>query len=222
MDLAHVIEMFVHLDKTLGDIINQYGGLTYLILFCIIFCETGFVVTPFLPGDSLLFVAGTFAAISKLDVSALLVLLTAAAVIGDNTNYWIGYNVGPKVFHKENVRFLNKKHLDRTHRFFEKYGVKAIIIARFVPIVRTFTPFVAGIGRMSYLRFLRWDIAGGLLWVFVGVWSGYFFGNIRFVREHFSLVILAIVIISIMPAVIEYLRHRRQERAARRMEQKES
>lgn len=202
------IDIFMHLDKHMGAVIQNYGTLTYVILFMIIFCETGLVVTPFLPGDSLLFAAGTFAAIGALDVTGLFALLVTAAMAGNTTNYWIGYFIGPKVFSKDNVRFLNRKHLDRTHRFYEKYGGKTIIIARFVPIVRTFAPFVAGIGRMTYTRFMSYDIFGGTAWVGICVFSGYFFGNIPIVKRNFSMVIMAIIFISILPGLIEFLRHR--------------
>ena len=202
------IDFFMHLDKHMSEIIQSYGTLTYLILFLIIFCETGLVVTPFLPGDSLLFAAGTFAALGAFNVVWLFGLLVIAAMLGNTTNYWIGYFVGPRIFHKENVRFLNRKHLERTHQFYEKYGGKTIIIARFVPIVRTFAPFVAGIGRMTYGRFISYDIFGGTAWVGTCVFAGYFFGNIPVVKQNFSIVILAIIIISIMPGVIEFLRHR--------------
>ena len=201
-------EIFMHLDKHLSMIIQQYGTVTYFILFMIIFCETGLVVTPFLPGDSLLFAAGTFAALGALDVKWLYILLSAAAIIGDNVNYWIGHFIGPKIFRKENVRFLNKKHLDRTHEFYQKYGTKAIIIARFMPIVRTFSPFVAGLGRMTYMRFLPFDIMGGLLWISVCVFGGYFFGNIPIVKQNFTIVIFIIIFISILPGIIEFIRHR--------------
>jgi len=206
--IANFIDIFMHLDKHLSLVIQNYGTLTYVILFLVIFCETGLVVTPFLPGDSLLFAVGTFAAIGALDVSVIFVLLTIAAVAGDTVNYWIGNFVGPKVFHKDDVRFLNKKHLERTHRFYEKYGGKTIIIARFVPIIRTFAPFVAGIGSMAYGRFLSYNIIGGILWIAVCVFAGYFFGNIPIVKQNFGIVILAIIFISIMPGVIEFLRHR--------------
>ncbi|BCB97246.1 membrane protein [Dissulfurispira thermophila] len=206
--IAYFIDIFLHLDKHLSMIIQNYGVLTYAILFLIIFCETGLVVTPFLPGDSLLFAAGTFAAIGALDIAILFVLLISAAMLGNTTNYWIGYFLGPRIFHKENVRFLNKKHLERTHRFYEKYGGKTIIIARFVPIVRTFAPFVAGIGRMTYSKFISYDILGGTSWVSTCIFSGYFFGNIPIVKQNFSIVILAIILISIMPGLVEFLRHR--------------
>lgn len=206
--IGQFINIFMHLDKYLSLVIQDYGALTYLILFLIIYCETGLVVTPFLPGDSLLFAAGAFAALGALNIAWLFGLLVLAAMMGNTTNYWIGYLVGPKVFQRENVRFLNRKHLERTHRFYEKYGGKTIIIARFVPIVRTFAPFVAGIGRMTYLRFIRYDIIGGTAWVGVCTFAGYFFGNIPIVKQNFSLAILAIIFISIMPGIIEILRHR--------------
>lgn len=206
--IANFIDIFMHLDKHMSMVIQNYGVLTYAILFLIIFSETGFVVTPFLPGDSLLFAAGTFSAIGALDVTALFVLLLSAAMLGNTANYWIGYFLGPRIFHKEDVRFLNKKHLERTHRFYEKYGGKTIIIARFVPIVRTFAPFVAGIGRMTYSKFISYDIFGGASWVGTCVFSGYFFGNIPVVKQNFSIVILAIIFISVMPGIIEFLRHR--------------
>jgi membrane-associated protein len=204
-----LVDFVLHLDTHLDQIIQNYGGWTHALLFGIVFCETGFVVTPFLPGDSLLFAVGTFAARGSLDLVVALIVLAAAAVLGDTANYWIGWFVGPKVFHKDNVRFLNKKHLDRTHEFYEKYGGKTIIIARFVPIIRTFAPFVAGIGRMSYWRFIAYNVFGGVGWVVLIVLAGYFFGNIPLIKRNFSFVILAIIIISIMPGVIEVWRQRR-------------
>ncbi|MGO9014221.1 MAG: DedA family protein [Dissulfurispiraceae bacterium] len=207
--IANFISIFMHLDKHLSLIIQQYGAATYIILPLIIFCETGLVVTPFLPGDSLLFAAGTFAALGSFDIFVIYGLLVFAAMAGNTTNYWIGYFAGPKVFHRDDVRFLNRKHLERTHKFYEKYGGKTIIIARFIPIVRTFAPFVAGIGRMTYARFISYDIFGGTAWVAVCVFSGYFFGNIPVVRRNFSLVILAIIIVSVTPGVVEFIRHRR-------------
>jgi membrane-associated protein len=209
MDLVHwFVDFFLHLDRHLAEVIQAYGTWTYALLFTIIFMETGFVVTPFLPGDSLLFAAGSFAALGALDVRLLFVLLWFAAVLGDNVNYAIGRYLGPKVFHYERSRFFNPEHLRKTHQFYEKYGVKTIIIARFVPIVRTFSPFVAGIGAMRYPRFLAYDVVGGLLWVGICLFAGYFFGNLPIVRKNFSLVIVAIVLISVMPAVVEFLRHR--------------
>jgi membrane-associated protein len=206
--IKSLIDIFLHLDKHLGEIIQSYGVWTYTILFLIVFCETGLVVTPFLPGDSLLFAAGTFAARGDLNVLLLFAIICVAAIVGDTVNYWIGHYIGPKIFHKENVRFLNKKHLERTHEFYEKYGGKTIIIARFIPIIRTFAPFVAGIGSMSYLRFIAYNIAGGVLWVAICVFGGYFFGNLEIVRRNFSLVIIAIVLISVLPIVIEFARHK--------------
>ncbi len=192
--------------------IQQYGLWTYVILFVVIFCETGLVVTPFLPGDSLIFAAGTFAARGDLNVVGLFLGLSAAAVIGDTVNYWIGKIIGPKVFQKENSRVFKKAYLERTHKFYEKYGAETIIIARFVPIVRTFAPFVAGIGRMSYGKFLSYNVVGGVGWVALFTFGGYFFGNIPFVRRNFPLVIIAIIVISLVPAVVEILKHRRGEK----------
>jgi membrane-associated protein len=206
--LKTLIDIFLHIDKHLSELIQNYGLWTYLIMFIIIFLETGLVVTPFLPGDSLLFAAGTFAALGALDMMWLFVILSIAAIAGDTVNYWIGAYVGPKVFHKEKVRFLNREYLDRTHQFYEKYGGKTIIIARFVPIIRTFAPFVAGIGSMTYWRFISYNVIGGVAWILICTLAGYLFGNLPIVRENFSLVILAIIIISILPGVIEYMRHR--------------
>jgi membrane-associated protein len=201
-------DIFMHLDKHLGSVIQAYGTWTYLILFLIIFCETGLVVTPILPGDSLLFAAGAFAAIGAFEVMWLFILLSVAAVAGDTVNYWVGSYMGPKVFHKENVRFLNREYLDRTHQFYEKHGGKTIIIARFMPIIRTFAPFVAGIGKMTYLHFISYNIVGGIVWIAVFIFGGYYFGNIPLVKRNFTLVILAIIFFSILPGVIEFFRHR--------------
>jgi membrane-associated protein len=206
-----IIDIVLHLDRYLSAIIQQYGLWTYAILFVVIFIETGFVVMPFLPGDSLLFAAGTFAALKAFKVGWLILVLSAAAVIGDTVNYWIGHYVGPKVFAKEKARFFKKEHLDRTHAFYEKHGGKTIIIARFVPIIRSFAPFVAGIGRMSYGRFIAYNVVGGVGWVLLLVGAGYFFGNIPVVRKNFSLAILAIIAISTIPIVTEYLRHRKKK-----------
>jgi membrane-associated protein len=204
------IDILLHLDKHLDWVIRTYGIWTYAILFLIIFCETGLVVTPFLPGDSLLFAAGTFVAIGSLDMALITGLLSLAAIVGDTVNYWIGYVMGPKVFTREDSRFLNKEHLERTHRFYQKYGGKTIILARFIPIIRTFAPFVAGIGMMTYRRFIAFNILGGIAWIFSFVLTGYYFGNIPFVRNNFIFVILAIIIISVLPVIIELLRHRGQ------------
>ena len=206
--IRQLLDILLHLDRHLDTIIQQYGVWTYLILFLIIFCETGLVVTPILPGDSLLFVVGTFAARGALDLGLLLVLLSVAAVAGDTVNYAIGYRVGPQIFRKEGVRFLNREYLDRTHRFYERHGAKTIVIARFVPIIRTFAPFVAGVGRMSYARFVTYNVAGGVGWIAALVLAGYLFGNISVVRQNFTLVIFAIIVLSILPGVIEFLRQR--------------
>jgi membrane-associated protein len=206
--MAKLLDVFIHLGEHLHWVIQNYGPWTYLLLFLIIFCETGLVVTPILPGDSLLFATGTIAAHGSLSAIWLFIILCAAAVAGDTVNYWIGYLVGPRVFHKENVRFLNKEHLNRTHRFYEKYGGKTIVIARFIPIIRTFAPFVAGIGRMTYGHFITYNISGGMAWVAVFLFAGFYFGNLRFVRDHFTLMIYLIIAISILPGVIEFLRQR--------------
>lgn len=208
--LTNFIDLFLHLDTHLQAVIQDYGMWTYLILFLIIFCETGLVVAPILPGDSLLFAAGTFAASGALDPVWLFALLSVAAVGGDAVNYAIGHFMGPKVFQQENSRFLKKEYLDRTHQFYEKYGGKTIIIARFVPIVRTFAPFVAGVGSMTYWRFASYNIIGGIAWIAICLFSGYAFGNIPVVKENFTLVILAIIFISILPGLIEFMRQRQQ------------
>jgi len=209
--LSKIIDFIIHLDTHLSDLIQTYGLWTYLILFVVIFCETGLVVTPFLPGDSLIFAAGTFAARGDLKVGWLFLVLAAAAVIGDTVNYWIGKIIGPKIFHKEKTRFFKKEYLDRTHKFYEKYGAETIIIARFVPIIRTFAPFVAGIGRMTYLKFISYNVIGGVGWVAIFTFGGYFFGNIPFVKNNFSIVIIAIILISLVPAVVEFLKHRKKK-----------
>ncbi len=212
--ITDVFDFIIHIDRHLNGLIQQYGIWTYAILFVIIFAETGLVVVPFLPGDSLLFAAGAFAAQGSLEVSFLFFLLGAAAVFGDTANYWIGRAVGPTVFHDGKVRFLKKEYLDRTHRFYEKYGGRTIIIARFVPIIRTFAPFVAGVGRMSYMRFMSYNVFGGIGWIACFVFGGYFFGNIPSVKNNFTVVIMAIILISVMPAIIEIFRHRRHMSAA--------
>ncbi len=206
--LHYAFTVFLHLDKTLGLVIQDYGAWTYLILFLIIFCETGLVVTPILPGDSLLFAVGVFAATGSLDIHKIWPLLAGAAILGDNVNYWVGNFIGPKVFHYENSRIFKKEYLLKTHNFYEKYGGKAIILCKYVPIVRTFAPFVAGVGAMTYPRFLMFNVIGGFTWVTIIMFAGYFFGNIPVIRNNFSFVVLAIIIISVMPAVVEYMRHR--------------
>lgn len=211
IELVHqFIDLFLHLDTHLSQLLQQYGIWTYLILFLIIFCETGFVVTPFLPGDSLLFACGTFAAKGDLHLSSLCTLLAIAAIGGDTVNYWIGAYIGPKAFSREDSRFFKKRYLIRTHEFYEKYGGKTIILARFMPIIRTFAPFVAGIGRMSYGKFLSYNVIGGIAWILSFLLLGYFFGNIPVVKRNFTLVIIAIIILSVLPSIIEVLRHRKK------------
>jgi membrane-associated protein len=207
-------DILLHLDKYINVVIQDYGQWTYLILFLIVFCETGLVVTPFLPGDSLLFVAGTFAALGSLNLTWLLVLLTAAAILGDTINYWIGNYIGPRVFQIEDSRIFKKEYLDRTHQFYEKYGPITIVIGRFVPIIRTFAPFLAGVGSMTYGKFLVYNVAGGILWIVLFTLGGYFFGNLPIVKKNFTLVIFAIIIISVMPTVIEYFRQRKAAKRA--------
>jgi len=214
MDLIlYFVDIFLHLDKYLGDVIEKYDQWTFLILFLVLYCETGLVVTPFLPGDSLLFAAGTFAGLGRLNLAALMLVLGLAPIMGDSTNYWIGRYIGPKILRKENVRFLNKEYLHRAHEFYEKYGGKTIAIARFMPIIRTFAPFVAGVGSMNYLKFLAFSIGGTILRVSSFVLGGYFFGNMPIVKKNFTLVIMAIVVISVIPSVVEVLRQRRLAKA---------
>jgi len=213
--LAYLIDLFLHLDKHLSEIIQNYGTWTYLLLFLIIFMETGLVVTPFLPGDSLLFAAGAFAGLGALDVGLLFFLLAFAAILGDTVNYWIGHYIGPRAFSGE-IRFLKKEYMDRTHAFFEKHGGKTIILERFVPIVRTFAPFVAGIGAMTYGHFITYNVIGGVLWVALFTFGGYFFGNLPFVQDNFTFVVLAIILISVLPAVYEFVKER--QRTARKVE----
>jgi len=208
--ILSLIDIFLHLDEYLSTIIQSYGTLTYILLFAIIFMETGLVVTPFLPGDSLLFAAGTFASPalgSPLNVLLLWVLLVTAAIAGDTVNYWIGHYIGPRAF-SGSVRFLKKEYLDRTHEFYERHGGKTIILARFVPIIRTFAPFVAGVGAMSYGRFIAFNVTGGLLWVTIFTLGGYFFGNLPFVKANFEFVVVAIILISVLPAVYEVFKER--------------
>ena len=212
--LANFVDIFLHLDVHLNAVIQQYGVWTYLILFVIIFCETGLVVTPFLPGDSMLFAAGTFAALGSLDVWLLTALLAAAAILGNMTNYQIGYIIGPKALCRENSRIFRKEYLQKTERYFERYGAMTIALSRFAPIVRTFAPFMAGVGRMRYMKFAAYNFVGGLSWVLSFIFGGYFFGNIPFVRKNFTMVIMVIVVVSIMPTVIEVVRHRRASQRA--------
>jgi membrane-associated protein len=212
--IGKLIDLVMHLDVHLNSLIVTYQLWTYLILFIVIFCETGLVVTPFLPGDSLLFATGALAATlgSPLKIHWLFLVLGAAAVLGDTANYWIGHVVGPRIFNQEKVRFLKREHLERTLEFYEKYGGVTIILARFIPIIRTFAPFVAGIGRMTYWRFISYNVVGGIAWVAIFVFGGYFFGNLPVVRRNFTVVIIAIIFISILPGLIEYLRQRQKNK----------
>jgi membrane-associated protein len=213
--LSHLLDFVLHIDVHLREIIESYGAWTYGILFAIIFLETGVVFTPFLPGDSLLFAAGAFGAQGMLNTGLLFVLLCAAAILGDTANYWIGRLFGPAILRWNRGRFIKQQHLDRTHAFFEKYGGKTIVLARFVPIVRTLAPFVAGIGTMNYGRFIMYNVVGGVAWVTLCLGAGHLFGNLEPVRRHFSLVVLAIIILSVLPMVYEVVRARlRAKRAA--------
>jgi membrane-associated protein len=209
--ISRIIDIVIHLDRHLAELIQNYGAWTYMILFSVIFCETGLVVTPFLPGDSLLFAAGTFAALGSLKVGWLFLVLSAAAVIGDTVNYWIGHIIGPKAFQKEKARFFKKEYLDRTHQFYEKYGGETIIIARFVPIIRTFAPFVAGVGKMTYWKFISYNVIGGVSWVALFVFGGYFFGSLPVVKRHFTIIIFVIILISMVPGIVEFIRHRKKK-----------
>lgn len=208
--MMNFFDFFLHLDRYLSMAIQNFGGWTYLLVFLIIFCETGLVVTPILPGDSLLFGLGAFAAKGVLEVELLFVILSVAAVGGDAVNYAAGKFVGPRIFRKEDVRFLNREYLERTHRFYEKYGGKTIVIARFVPIIRTFAPFVAGVGSMTYRHFACYNVLGGISWIAVFIFGGYYFGNLPAVKQNFSLVIFAIIFLSVLPGVIEFFRQHRR------------
>ena len=210
--IRQLVDVFFHLDAHLTQWASTLGHSLYVVLFLVIFCETGLVITPFLPGDSLLFAIGALTSVqnSPLDLTMVTVLLCIAAIAGDSLNYAIGYRIGPHVFTREEARFLNRKHLLRTQEFYEKYGGKTIILARFIPIIRTFAPFVAGIGKMRYGRFVFFNITGGILWVLSFLLGGYYFGNIPVVKRNFHFVIVAIIVISCLPPVAEYLRSRRQ------------
>lgn len=205
--IGHFIDVFLHLDKYLETLITNYGGLTYVILFLIIFCETGLVVTPFLPGDSLIFAAGAFASIGALNIYVLIGLLLIAAILGDTVNYHIGRYLGPKAIEKD-TRFIKREHIEKTHKFYEKYGGKTIIIARFMPIVRTLAPFVAGIGEMDYKKFLSFNAIGGFIWVISVSLVGYFFGTLPVVEKNFTLVVFGIIFISVLPAAVEFMKHK--------------
>lgn len=203
-----------HPREFLNQVITEYHTWVYLVLFLILFCETGLVVMPFLPGDSLLFISGYFVSQGSMDMHILLPVLCLAPICGDSVNYWVGRFVGPKIFHKDKVRFLNKEHLDRAHKFYEKHGGKAVAIGRFLPIIRTFVPFVAGIGKMNYAKFLMFSVAGTLAWIHICVLAGYFFGGRPFIQKHFEMVVIAIVVISLLPAAIAFIRARQASKAS--------
>jgi membrane-associated protein len=212
--LRHLVDLFVHLDRTFGVAVHDYGRWIYLLLFVIVFCETGLVVMPFLPGDSLLFAAGAFAGMGKLSAWWLGVVFLLAAVLGNTVNFWVGHFLGPRLVAARGGRLIKPQHLERTHAFYERHGAKTIVITRFVPILRTIAPFVAGLGRMTYGRFMIYNVLGGALWVVVGVLAGFLFGNVPVVKQNFSLVILAIVVVSLLPAAVEVWRARRRPPAA--------
>jgi membrane-associated protein len=219
--ILKLIEIFIHLDEYLGQVIRNYGTWTYVLLFLVIFMETGFVVTPFLPGDSLIFAAGTFAGMGVLNIWVLWIVLCAAAILGDTVNYWIGHFIGPKAFTGQ-VRFLKKEYIDRTHAFYEKHGGKTIILARFIPIIRTFAPFVAGVGSMTYSHFITYNVVGAIAWVSLFLFGGYFFGGLKFVQDNFSFVVIAIILISVLPAVFEIIKEHGRNRKAKEVAAKGS
>lgn len=204
-----LFDFVIHLDVHLTELVTQYGALTYGILFLIIFAETGFVVTPFLPGDSLLFAAGAIAALGSLHIGLIACILLIAAILGDTVNYWIGYYFGRKIIDNPNITFINQEHIDKTEQFYKKHGAKTIILARFVPIIRTFAPFVAGVGTMQYATFILYNIVGGVVWVILFTLLGYFFGNAPFVREHFHYAVFAIIGLSVVPMIYEYVQHKK-------------
>ena len=214
-----VFKFLIHFDESLATVINLFGPLTYIFLFFIIFAETGLVITPFLPGDSLLFAVGTLAGGNYLNIFIVYITLLLAAILGDTVNYWIGHHLGPRVFSKENSRIFNKEYLKRTDEFYKKHGGKTIILARFVPIIRTFAPFVAGIGKMHYGTFLFYNILGGFLWVTSLTFAGYFFGQIPIIKENFEFVVIGIVIISILPIFIEFIKHKLASKRTKKEEE---
>ena len=207
--ITQFIDLFIHLDRHLNTVIQSFGGWTYVLVFIVIFCETGLVVTPLLPGDSLLFALGSFAALGSLEVELLITVLIIAAIAGDTVNYALGKFIGPRIFHGKGRRFFKREYLEKTQKFYEKHGGKTIVLARFIPIIRTFAPFVAGISGMAYGRFISYNVSGGISWVVIFVTGGYYFGAIPLVRHNFALVILAIILISVLPGIIEFVRQRR-------------
>lgn len=212
--IENLINVVLHIDKYLNIIIQNYGLWTYGIIFLIIFCETGLVITPFLPGDSIIFATGALASEGMLEVFTLYIIFFLAAVLGDTANYFIGKKIGTGILEKENIRFVNKEHLDKAHRFYEKHGSMAIVLGRFIPIIRTFVPFIAGIGEMSYSKFITYNVLGGFLWVSLFLWGGYFFGSLPFIKRNFSYVVIAIIIISLIPAVVTFVRERKKDDTA--------
>lgn len=204
-----LVDFILHFDEHLANIINLVGGFTYVILFFIVFAETGFVVTPFLPGDSLLFVVGTLAGSGYLNIFIAYIALLAAAILGDTVNYWIGHRIGAKVFSKDNSRFFNKAYLEKTREFYEKHGGKTIILARFIPVIRTFAPFVAGVGKMHYGTFISYNIVGAFLWVTALLFTGFFFGGLPFIKNNFEYAVIGIIFVSLIPVVVEYFQHKR-------------
>jgi len=212
--LKQFLDTVLHLREHIGELISHYGPHIYTIFFLVIFCETGLVLTPFLPGDSLLFTAGAFAALGQLNIWLMFGILSVAAILGDTVNYWIGHYLGPKVFKWEKSRFFNPEHLKRTHEFYQKYGAKTIILARFVPIVRTFAPFVAGIGAMTYAKFFLFNVVGGVAWVAICLFAGYWFGNIPWVARHFEAVIIGIILVSLLPLLYEVWKGRKSNGAS--------
>ncbi|MCL4208112.1 DedA family protein [Patescibacteria group bacterium] len=209
--LAFIVDFILHIDTHLNEIIQAYGSLTYFILFMIIFAETGFVVTPFLPGDSLLFAIGALSALGSIHLTGVLILLYAAAILGDSVNYWIGNVFGQKIVDSKKIKFINQEHIDKTQEFYKKHGGKTIILARFVPIVRTFAPFVAGVGKMHYDTFVLYNIIGGVIWVTAFTLAGYFFGNIPAVQHNFTFVVFGIIGISVLPMIFEFIKSKREK-----------
>lgn len=210
--MSQMVDMLLHLGEYLGELIQHFGALTYLILFAVIFAETGFVITPFLPGDSLIFLAGAFAAQGYLNIILVYIVMLVAAILGDSINYWIGNKIGPRVFTKENSRVFNKKYLEKTHEFYEKYGAKTLIIARFVPIVRTFAPFVAGVGSMEYKTFFKYNVIGAFIWVTSLSLAGYFLGTLPVVKNNFEYAVFLIIGISLLPVAYEFIKARLEKR----------
>lgn len=207
--ISIIIDFILHLDIHLVELVNRFGFLTYVILFGIVFAETGFIVTPFLPGDSLLFAAGSIAALGSLNVWVLMTLLFMAAILGDAVNYWVGNFFGQKIVDNPKIKFINQEHIDKTQQFYKKHGGKTIILARFIPIVRTFAPFVAGVGKMEYKRFTFYNVTGGFVWVFLFTLAGFFFGNLEFIQNNFHYAIFVIIALSLIPVIYEFIQHKR-------------